>query len=744
MGIYDHLSVHILVHRKVLYMKLRTVFQKFRHLFILGAVLFAAVCCMAWVGYDTVRESVGLGHRQIVNDDYSTLTPSIDGVGITQPITVDAGTDFYGVNLNMHTYNRVVFGTIFVELQDADGNVLAVCQDDMTNIKDNTFMRFVFGGQNFKNDETKDYLLRVYTQPQTENDLVAMWKSETTVEGWKNLSENGTEAQGTLALQYIVKYVTSAIWSWYLVLCGLILALLTGAYLLIFVKKVKVSTAFVFIAAVTGIIFSIYTPVRGAPDEYTHITSSYSQSNSLLGYKYGGYYEGYMLVRESDVDNYTNPVNYNAFELHDLWENFDKTGKEDTMVYVKGWKAEVFPALYWAQTVGLHLARMLGVSFSMLIVMGRLSNLLLYIALCWLAIRKMPVYKTTMAAVALTPVPLQLAASFNYDPLVIGLCFLFTATVFSLAYEKQQVTNKDIAILAVLAAFIAPSKTVYVLITALCLIIPKEKFGSSKKALISFGVILAAAAVMWVGYNKNVIGMLIPQAPAETQQEVVLSEEDIEQQNIKDQYAQSVGAEFIEVESESDKIDSDAQEVIEGTDVMLSGDSVNYFTPYYILTHIPQTVKLIINTVQENAELYIRQIFGGILGEVIVSPVKVNWLYVIGIIAVMFMTTLLPQGQTLVYSGVKKWWCFAVAMAVVMLVCAAGVIWTPANYTTAFGIQGRYMIPVLPLIVMLFANDNITLKKSIDGSLLYALCGLDVLIILDGLTIMLANTKVYY
>ena len=83
-------------------------------------------------------------------------------------------------------------------------------------------------------------------------------------------------------------------------------------------------------------------------------------------------------------------------------------------------------------------------------------------------------------------------------------------------------------------------------------------------------------------------------------------------------------------------------------------------------------------------------------------------------------------------------------MAIFMLVCAAGLMWTPTNYTTAFGIQGRYLLPVLPLILLLFTNENITFKKKIDGQLIYALCVVNTLIILNGLSIMLVNTTVYY
>ena len=727
-------------------MKIKSILQKFKHLFILAAILLCAVVCMAWVGYDTVRDSVGLGHRQIVNDEYSVLSGDISN-GIVQPITVKANRNFYGVNINLHTYNRVVFGKIFVELWDTDGNVLAVAQDDMTNIKDNTFMRFIFDQQNFKSDEDKEYQLVIYTRPETPEDKVAVWQSAETVEGYKPMTFAGEETEGTLALQYIVKYVTSAIRGYYLILCGLMLLLLAGAYLLIFVARVKISTAFVFIAAVTGIIFSLYTPVRGAADEFTHITSSYANSNTLFGMENNGYYEGHLLMRECDADDYINPVNYNAFEVHKFYESLVNGAEGKTeLVYVRTWIAKVFPPLYWAQTAGVHLARIMGVGFSGLIVMGRLFNLAMYIGLVWLAIRRMPVYKTTMAAIALTPIPLQLAASFNYDTLVTALCFLFTATVFDLAYSKEKVSRRDVVILAVLAAFIAPSKTIYILLVGICLIIPFEKFGGTKKALINLAVIAAAAVVMWLAYNQNFIRIvknsIMPSQPAvqteaETQQPELVTEEESNPTEFN-------GIKIADVETIHGDTDERELDIVEGDDILSNGDSINYYTIGYIFSHIPQTVKLVVNTVQENTELYIRQIFGGILGEVIVSPVKINWLYVLAVIAIVYMTTILPQGEKLQYRGVRKWWCFAVAMAVAALVVAAGVMWTPVNYTTIFGIQGRYMIPVLPLAVMLFANDGMHFKKKIDGALIFALCAVNVLILLDGLTIMLANTTVYY
>ena len=179
-------------------------------------------------------------------------------------------------------------------------------------------------------------------------------------------------------------------------------------------------------------------------------------------------------------------------------------------------------------------------------------------------------------------------------------------------------------------------------------------------------------------------------------------------------------------------------------DLLENGDSRYLFSAGYILTHIPQTVKLIVNTLEDNTSLYIYQIFGGILGEVILSPVQINWLFVMAVIVIVYLTTVKKDGETLQYKGPRKWWATVVALIVVALFCTACITWTPVNYETVFGIQGRYFIPVLPLLIMALSNENISFKKNIDKILLFALAVVNIMIILDGFTTIALNTEVLF
>ena len=284
---------------------------------------------------------------------------------------------------------------------------------------------------------------------------------------------------------------------------------------------------------------------------------------------------------------------------------------------------------------------------------------------------------------------------------------------------QEKVGFKDVAAMAVLAALIAPGKTVYIVVAALCFIIPLEKFKSKKAAIVSFAVILGCAVALWVAVNTvTVFSMLNTTTPPPVTEEIVTGEdgEIIIEEHYYDMYS----------------------------DIAPNGDNRNFFGIGYILGHIPQTIKLVLNTVQENGVLYIQQIFGGILGEVIVSPVKINWLYTIATMFVVFLSTVKTQGTELVHKGVRKWWSLLLAVGACGLFCLACITWTPINYTTVFGIQGRYFYPVLPLIVLFFTNDNISIKKNIDGALLYALAVINVLVMLDGFTIMAVNTSMIY
>ena len=63
----------------------------------------------------------------------------------------------------------------------------------------------------------------------------------------------------------------------------------------------------------------------------------------------------------------------------------------------------------------------------------------------------------------------------------------------------------------------------------------------------------------------------------------------------------------------------------------------------------------------------------------------------------------------------------------------AALSWTPINYTTIFGVQGRYWLPVLPLVlVLVHSNKSCCLRRSLGRGAVYAVLCLTSFVILQG------------
>lgn len=737
-------------------MKIKNLIYKLRHFIAIALIVAVSLGCFAWIEENTVDEATDLWHRELYSDYYNTVTEPIAGKdGLYYNLYIRDNIDVYGINLLFHTYGRSCQGTVYVDLLDTEGNLVVTSEADLSTVYNDNFKRFMFDKRIDRSNEIREYILHVYSDPATEDDAVALWQSSVTWDTlygkYKPMTIDGKEYDGVLACQYITEYVNGEIAPYFRILSLVMLAFLIGAYIVVFVLKAKVHNAFIFLALGLGFIFSIFTPLRGAPDEYTHMGMSYYQSNLMMGIE-DSYQDGKLMMRECDYGDTYYPASSTAFELKEIYDGLFKSdeGKTELIPVWTRWSEGYFPPLYWAQAAGITIARLLGMGRVQMYIMGRLGNLVLYTALVYFAIRRMPFFKTTMAAVAFTPIAVQLAASFTYDAFVIGMCFLFTAIVMDLAYRKERVTAADTVKLVVLSALIAPAKAVYVAIVALGLIIPWKKFGSKKKYILNIVLILAASASMWLAFNQTFIAQvkesLFPQTAAEQQLTAEAAAEAESTADTVTVVADAIVTEVVSVEAaaQAEPTPQPTPAPAPEDDLLENGDSRYLFSAGYILTHIPQTVKLIVNTIQDNTALYIYQIFGGILGEVILSPVHINWLFVMAVMVIVYLTTLKQQEETLQYKGVSKWWATVVALGVVALFCTACITWTPVNYETVFGIQGRYFIPVLPLLVMALSGENITIKKNIDKILLFALAVVNILIILDGFTIIALNNDVMF
>lgn len=706
--------------------------KKYRHRLRMAAIAVLGAAVLAWTGWYCLPQASDYSERQIVNDDYSLITDSILGSGgVRQKIQVKAGTELYGLNLDFHIYDRVCFGTVYVDLEDGQGNLLASSRADMTSVLDNTFKRFIFDNMVYSRQDS-EYTVHIHTSPQSENDKIALWKSRQTYSGFE-LTENGQSAEGTLALQYITDYVGRDILGLYALVAFLALAGLELVYLLIFVFRAKTEYVFSAAALFIGLIFAFITPVGGAPDEYVHIASAYRISNTMLGVENTGS-DSLLTVRECDaVMDLDSPVDYDAFRLADIFRGLGQRYDGNGTAVVSARFADTYKPLYLVQALGITAARLLGLGFIPMIIMGRLANLIFYILAVFAALKLMPVHKTAMALCALLPMGMQLAGSFSYDVFVLALAFLFICMMFRLAYRTEKLGPKQLAAPTAALCLLAPAKTIYILLGALVLILPSAKFRDKKTAAALKAAMIAAALVFWAVWNiGSVIKTVSPRAeirPSSRPAAAVRTQAEEESAGLVYPY-EIYMRQNAEPEPE---ITPDPD-----SDILPNGDSRYYYSIPYILRNIRDTVKLVLTTVTTQTGKYLQTMLGTRFGEIIVTDIQASYIWFVAL-AFLLAVSVVPvkDGPAHIQPAAARALGFVLFLAVVGRTVAACIMWTPINYDSIFGIQGRYFLPALPLALFALEPGFIRLEKNVDGRLIIAACAVDIMIALNFFVIMM-------
>lgn len=718
--------------------KLKDFYDKYRHPLWMAVILVVSMCVFGAVGLLCLPDRAQKTERTIVNDDYSALTATVsDSAGIKQSIKVKAGTKLYGVNMNFHIYNKVQHGVAYVDLYDTAGNLLAYSSRDMTTILDNTFKGFIFDKMVYSSQDS-DYVIHIYAAPEPGSDGFALWKSENTYAGFE-MTDNGSKTDGTVALQYITRHTGSGVYGFFAIIAAIAVIGMELAYFMLFVKKAKLHNVFAVISLTVGMVFCLFTPVNGGPDEYVHFATSYMLSNEIMGIE-NLYNDNQVLVRECDsLIPLDRPVEYDAFSFRDMYNGlFTGTEGKTDLVAVNARFVRVHRQLYLAQTLGITLARVLDMGFIPLVLMGRFFNLLFYTALVWLAVKIMPVFKTTMALCALLPMSLQIAGNFSYDTYILAMALLFTASVFNVAYGKKKIIYKDLILPAVTLCLLAPAKRLYLIMGLLVFTIPDRLFESRKKAWLSKCGVFALALACWLSVNSGAVAGLFRQTVVE------IPVEDTSGQTVVIRRDQRTPPKEYFEEKEDVAVypfepDTSAENDIfydPASDIQVNGDSKYYFSIPYMLTHIRQTVKLVLNTITTQTGTILQCIIGTRLGEIIVVDLQASWIWFIAILAVLLLSVTPVKKEKQVYTILPKLTGAVIFMGILALTVLICITWTPINYTTIFGIQGRYVLPALPLMVMFFQTKLVTLEKNIDRILLYSILPLDILVVLNVFMIM--------
>ena len=129
---------------------------------------------------------------------------------------------------------------------------------------------------------------------------------------------------------------------------------------------------------------------------------------------------------------------------------------------------------------------------------------------------------------------------------------------------------------------------------------------------------------------------------------------------------------------------------------------------------------------------WLQGLLGTALGEPIVYPIQASWLLGVGLVLVL-LASALPRTEEPALPGRVRAGGWVIVALVVGLTFFAALSWTPINYTTIFGVQGRYWLPVLPLaLILLGSTRTFAVRRSIARPVVMATVCLTSLVLLQG------------
>lgn len=306
---------------------------------------------------------------------------------------------------------------------------------------------------------------------------------------------------------------------------------------------------------------------------------------------------------------------------------------------------------YVPHTIVLALLKAFDTPPLFMMYMLRLCSLFLYTGLIYTAIKITPVKKDLFLLVSIAPLPLYLSSTINTDHFVIGLSFLLTAYVLKLG-DKKYIGKKQLSVFIVLMLLICICKFTYLPLVLLYFVIPKENYESQKTWKSAFWLMLVLCLTWIIGFILYTTHIFI---------------------GIFSYYNKNVA------------------------------DSI-----LFILQHPADYLVCLVKTIAANSVEYSQRI----LSDFGCSDTNVNPSFIYGYFILLISNALFCDKQEKPFSQKTKIIFAAIFLSVLVLTLTANyIIFAFDSNNLITGFKGRYLLPVLPLILMMFDNKRLKLLK---------------------------------
>jgi uncharacterized membrane protein len=441
---------------------------------------------------------------------------------------------------------------------------------------------------------------------------------------------------------------------------------------------------FGIVISVIALVYMLVFPPFTQPDSQYHYESAYRYSNFLLGLGINSD----LIMRHDDV------VLFTDIESNALSQGLYAACKANFSFFVNNATLETtdathavnissnLPQVRLVGALGITIGRLLHLGAFPTYYLGIIFNIAVFAILVSLSIKITPIGKPCFAALALLPMTLHLASSYSYDTTIIALSFLLTAMLLRAMYSKEQFSTKEFWLIVIVAILLAPCKVVYTVILCLIFFIPKKRFSNRRNEIIakSLPLILCFIEILIIQASS-----LATMATSNT----------------------------------ADNLDHRGAE------------TGSFYSLSDFIRHPKQILALYFNSFVVRANLWFTTLMGGSLGW-LQESIAANFVTLLPFV-ICLIFTLIPTNKEKANYKLPRYiraCFFAIGIFVVFLVTTSMVLaWTFNTEHIIEGVQGRYFIPVMPLLMLACRPKEITSTKKVQGLAVNALVFLNTMYI---------------
>lgn len=438
-------------------------------------------------------------------------------------------------------------------------------------------------------------------------------------------------------------------------------------------NNIKAHKLFICLSVIFGLLLVFLVAPFQTPDENSHFKKAYviSKGQIFPSYKDGIYGFELPVNMTSYIDKCTEnmgdrdaKVNYSEVVISDrLAADYGVTEQNNFST------ADTNPFAHFIQAIGIvigkifwRLTRDNNGSAVYLLYFARIANLIFYTFIVAWAIKITPVLKKTMCAIALMPMSLSLAASCSYDALLVSLTCLSFAYIMNILLKKDEwyIEKRTLVLMIIVAFIMFAIKPYCALIYLLLFFTPKEKFKNNKDYIKKIFIFAGAVLGLYILFR-------IPGIVSTMKTNVV------------------------------------------------GGVDNSALQRELVLSNPLDFIKLVFNNFYVQRDYYIATTIG-VLGLIdTYLPTAITTIYLIFIISIAIIEISCSEYKINIYTKLTVAFVIIVSLIGISYIMYVGWTSNLADYgvgsNTISGIQGRYFIPLLIPVWIIFSNSKLKQYK---------------------------------